>query len=114
MSSWNCASCGEVIDFGFETCWNCGAQQDGSSPSVAVVVDDLPAVDDAIQPRTLDCLRCQSPMLAVGRKKLHDGPPVQGLLLGNLGELFTNREIFDVYSCTGCGKVELFLTQPAG
>ena len=29
--------------------------------------------------------------------------------LGDLGELFVNRESFDVYCCGRCGRVELFI-----
>jgi hypothetical protein len=32
-----------------------------------------------------------------------------GFVLGDLGELFTNREHFDVYVCERCGRVELFV-----
>ena len=30
-------------------------------------------------------------------------------MLGELGELFTNREGFDVYACPRCGRVEFFI-----
>jgi hypothetical protein len=32
-------------------------------------------------------------------------------LLGNVGELFVNRESFDSYACSRCGKVEFFLAR---
>jgi hypothetical protein len=52
-------------------------------------------------------------MLAAGRKKFHEGTRAWPFLFGELGELFVNREAFDVYACQGCGKVEFFLSTPA-
>ena len=57
----------------------------------------------------LSCLRCKTKMRYGGLKKFHEGSPSWGFWLGNLGELFTNREEFDVYVCPRCGKVELFV-----
>lgn len=45
----------------------------------------------------------------MGTKKFHEGTRGWGFFLGDLGELFTNREHFDVYVCPRCGKVELFI-----
>ncbi len=30
---WICKNCGESVDEGFGTCWNCGTSQDGVAPS---------------------------------------------------------------------------------
>jgi hypothetical protein len=55
------------------------------------------------------CARCQTGLDYVGTKKFHEGTRAFGFVLGDLGELFTNREHFDVYVCPRCGKVELFV-----
>jgi hypothetical protein len=55
------------------------------------------------------CARCETPLQFVGTKKFHEGTRQWGFWLGDLGELFTSREHFDVYVCPRCGKVELFV-----
>lgn len=60
-------------------------------------------------PEPLLCPRCNKEMLFAGTKKFHEGSFEWGFWLGNLGELFTNRERFDVYVCPECGRVEFFL-----
>lgn len=55
------------------------------------------------------CTRCETPLTYVGTKKLHEGTRAWGALLGDIGELFTNRERFDVYMCPRCGRVEWFV-----
>ena len=46
--------------------------------------------------KTLQCLRCEDTMVYQGN-------------FGNLLELFTNRESFDLYVCPSCGKVEFYM-----
>jgi hypothetical protein len=53
------------------------------------------------------CPRCDSTLAYVGTKKFHEG--TRWGALGELGELFTNRERFDVYVCQRCGRVEFFV-----
>ena len=48
-------------------------------------------------------------MAFMGRMSFHEGSRTMPFLLGNVGELFVNRESFDSYICSGCGKVEFFL-----
>ena len=43
----------------------------------------------------------------MGTKKFHEGK--RWGALGEIGELFTNRENFDVYMCPRCGRVEFFV-----
>ena len=57
----------------------------------------------------ITCPRCEQPLQYAGTKKFHEGTRTWGFFLGDLGELFTNREHFDVYVCTRCGRVELFV-----
>jgi hypothetical protein len=61
------------------------------------------------QAPTLTCPRCPSatPLDFLGTKKFHEG--TNWGALGELGELFTSRQAFDVYACPTCGRVELFL-----
>ena len=57
----------------------------------------------------VSCPRCEMELQYVGTKKFHEGSRVWGFWLGDLGELFVNREHFDVYVCPRCGRVELFI-----
>ena len=57
----------------------------------------------------MHCPRCESPLQYVGTKKFHEGSRGWGFWLGDLGELFINRQHFDVYVCPRCGRVELFV-----
>jgi hypothetical protein len=59
------------------------------------------------QPDPMDCSRCDTRLEFVGTKKFHEG--TRWGVLGELAELFTNREHFDVYVCPRCGRVELFI-----
>jgi Zn finger protein HypA/HybF involved in hydrogenase expression len=43
----------------------------------------------------------------IGTKSFHEG--TRWGFLGDLGELFVNRERFDVYRCPRCGSVEFFV-----
>jgi hypothetical protein len=53
------------------------------------------------------CARCDTDLKYVGTKSFHEG--TRWGLLGDLGELFVNKESFDVYVCQRCGRVELFV-----
>jgi uncharacterized protein YbaR (Trm112 family) len=55
------------------------------------------------------CPRCRTQLEYVGTKRFHEGSRGWGAFLGDMGELFTNREHFDVYVCPRCGRVELFV-----
>jgi uncharacterized C2H2 Zn-finger protein len=59
------------------------------------------------EPHPMNCPRCDMRLEFVGTKKFHEG--TRWGVLGELGELFTNREQFDVYVCPRCGRVELFV-----
>jgi hypothetical protein len=43
----------------------------------------------------------------MGTRHFHEGARLG--VLGNLAELFVNREGFDVYSCAECGHVDFFV-----
>ena len=42
-----------------------------------------------------------------GTKRFHEGSRMG--VLGDLAEFFVGRENYDVYVCTKCGKVELYV-----
>jgi hypothetical protein len=58
-------------------------------------------------PDPMKCPRCETELGYVGTKTFHEG--TKWGFLGDLGELFVNREKFDVYVCQRCGRVELFV-----
>ncbi|HVG39970.1 MAG TPA: hypothetical protein VM888_00065 [Chitinophagaceae bacterium] len=53
------------------------------------------------------CPRCNTDLKYVGTKAFHEG--TRWGVLGELGELFVNKQRFDVYVCERCGRVELFI-----
>lgn len=55
----------------------------------------------------MTCPRCDQMLSYVGTKAFHEGTRYG--FLGDLGELFVNKECFDVYVCNRCGRVELFV-----
>jgi hypothetical protein len=57
--------------------------------------------------REIRCTRCALDLTFAGTKRFHEGP--RWGILGELGELFVNKERFDVYYCGRCGKVEFFV-----
>lgn len=58
-------------------------------------------------PKPVDCPRCHTTKQYVGTRRFHEG--TRWGLLGDLGELFVNKETFDVYACPRCGSVEFFV-----
>ncbi|HUQ69771.1 MAG TPA: hypothetical protein VM165_09630 [Planctomycetaceae bacterium] len=58
-------------------------------------------------PNPMTCPRCETDLEHVGTKEFHEGQ--RWGMLGDIGELFVNREKFDVYVCNRCGRVELFV-----
>jgi hypothetical protein len=46
-------------------------------------------------------------MTHMGTRDFHEGK--RWGMLGDLGELFVNKQRFDVYSCPRCGLVEFFI-----
>ena len=86
---WTCSKCGERHDDQFETCWKCAGE---AAPPT---------------PNPLRCPRCPASLDFVGTKRFHEGS--NWGVLGELGELFVNRESFDIYVCPRCGRVEFFV-----
>lgn len=94
----NCPNCNAEVENNFELCWNCNYSFNEQR------IVDIKDMDDG--GRSLDCLRCQVELLFSGRYKFHEGTKMG--ILGNLFELFVNREAFDLYICPKCGKVEFY------
>jgi Zn finger protein HypA/HybF involved in hydrogenase expression len=93
-----CPNCKEEIEEGFEICWKCNY----SLTEKKIV--EFSDVDDG--GRQLDCLRCRVPLRYSGNFKFHEGTRLG--ILGDVFEIFMNRESFDLYICPKCGKVEFF------
>jgi len=55
----------------------------------------------------ISCTRCGVPLEFAGTRDFHEG--TRWGALGDLGELFVNKQRFDVYVCPRCGSVELFI-----
>lgn len=58
-------------------------------------------------PNPIRCPRCITDLDFVGTKRFHEG--TKWGLIGELGEIFVNRESFDIYVCPRCGRVEFFV-----
>lgn len=105
---WECVKCREKLEGSFDACWNCGTTKDGvvdphfQKPDVPPLG---PGSDAAKDPIT--CPRCSRALEYVGAKSFHEGKSWG--VFGELGELFVNKERFDVYCCPRCGRVEFFV-----
>mgnify|MGYP000872837712 FL=1 len=94
-----CPNCqAEVID-NFQLCWNCNYSF--TEKRVVKIANQNQLK------RQINCLRCTDvPMRFTGNYKFHEGTRFGAM--GNLLELFVNKETFDLYVCPKCGKVEFF------
>lgn len=98
---WQCPECKERLESKFSECWKCGYVR-GSGGD-----EEMKEGWEASDP--MHCPTCQLQLDYLGTKKFHEGTRAAPFLLGELGELFVNREHFDVYVCSRCGRVEFFL-----
>lgn len=94
-----CPHCqAEVVD-SFQLCWNCNYSFIDKRVVEIAEPDQLK--------RQLNCLRCADvPMHFAGNYRFHEGTRFGAI--GNIFELFVNKETFDLYVCPKCGKVEFF------
>jgi len=131
-----CPKCNAEVDDHFDLCWNCQysfvddqiiGEHDFQllCPKCNLEVDrhssfcphchcrlgeaQKAAREKVTGPRNIDCLRCSVRMQYQGNFRFHEGTRIGAL--GDLFELFTNREVFDLYCCPNCGKVEFFLPE---
>ena len=95
-----CPHCHSEVEDNFDLCWNCNY----SFTDLQVVeINEVPHEN-----REINCLRCHVKMHYSGEYKFHEGTRTG--MFGNLFELLTNREKFELYICPRCGKVEFFTT----
>ena len=98
MTMKTCPHCNAEVEDNFDLCWNCNYS---FTEKKIIEINDL-----ALGSREINCLRCDVKMLYSGEYKFHEGTRTG--VFGNLFELFTNRERFELYICPKCGKVEFF------
>ena len=70
----------------------------------------VPPSDEGLLPadeNPMVCPTCHLGLAYVGTPDFHEG--TRWGVLGDLGELFVNKEHFDVYVCERCGRVSLFV-----
>jgi len=132
-----CPNCHSEVEDNFELCWSCqysftdaevladkefklicpacNAEIDASLNFCLFCKQDLNSIielDKNLNPgpvKEIECLRCRIPMSYNGNVRFHEGTRMGAF--GDLFELFTNRESFDLYFCPKCGKVEFFLPE---
>jgi Zn finger protein HypA/HybF involved in hydrogenase expression len=95
-----CPHCQSDSDDHFEVCWNCNYS---FTEGKIIETDD---VSGEQKPKAIDCLRCKVPLVYSGNYKFHEGTRMG--LLGNIFEVFVNRESFDIYLCPECRKLEFY------
>lgn len=94
----NCPKCDSEVEDNFQLCWNC---------NYSFTEDEVIEFEEfKTGGRDINCLRCDIKTIFSGNFKFHEGPKTG--ILGNVFELFVNRESFDLYICPKCGKVEFF------
>ena len=101
-----CPKCKSDVENNFDTCWNCNYSFDGEI-DLNKMNSQYNASQNENGTKNIECLRCKVQLKYQGNFKFHEGTRVGAF--GNLFELFTNRESFDLYCCPKCGKVEFFL-----
>lgn len=101
----DCPNCHEEVEENFELCWNCNYS---FADNEVVMFED--AELNLSNERNIKCLRCPNEkMKFAGTYNFHEGTNFG--VLGNLLELFNNKESFELYICPNCGKVEFFTPQ---
>lgn len=110
---WTCPKCAEQIEDTFEECWKCGTFEDGTQDAAFAKAEDVDfakraaIASDPVEKHPIHCPRCEQALEYMGTKKFHEG--TRWGALGDIGELFVNKETFDVYCCPRCGRVEFFV-----
>jgi|ERR1041385_416840 Zn finger protein HypA/HybF involved in hydrogenase expression len=91
---WKCPRCSEEIEDQFDSCWKCA----GPAQSAELI-------QEAGERPVMQCLRCKETLDYYGTKRFYEG----GHFAAFMGDMFVNRECFDVYACPKCGHVEFFV-----
>ncbi len=89
---WKC-ECGEKIEDQFDACWKCAGKAAGAPRTTE-------------EPVVTGCPHCKIDLDYLGKKRFYEGGHLTPILAG---ELFVERENFDLYVCSRCGHVEFFL-----
>lgn len=134
LSMKNCPECNSEIDDNFDLCWNCqysfvdnkvldysdfilicpkcNKEVKSYLHSCPYCHYDLKEAnhESEVKPHEIkhvDCLKCKIALDFHGNFKFNEGTSAGSI--GNLLEVFINRESLDIYSCPKCGKIEFFL-----
>ena len=102
----NCPNCNAEIESGFEICWKC--QYNFVSKKIEMPV----GLAQNQYYTSLNCLRCDLPMVFAGTRKIQER--IHWTTIGNVLELLTNTDSFDLFVCPQCNKVEFFVFAPPG
>ncbi len=129
-----CPNCNSQVDDNFELCWNCqysfgndkiidNSDFNTICPNCGIAIepnsDNCPGcgydlnrikISDSLVTegsRIVKCPHCNVRLNFLGNYKFQEGSKMG--VLGDLFELFTKRESFDLYCCPDCGKVEFYL-----
>ena len=130
----SCPKCNTEIEDNFELCWNCQYSfvedkvLDKSdyisicpkcNMEVKSYLHSCPFChydlresisNDEIEPnenKHVDCIRCKIALDYHGNFTFNEN--TRSGSLGNLLEVFINKESIDIYSCPECGKIEFYL-----
>ena len=95
-----CPHCNIEVDAAYTICPNCQHKLGPNSISTATA--------GYLGNLEIECLRCRVPMFYKGNGKFREGARTG--VFGNLFDLMTNRESFEVYFCPQCGKIEFFIS----
>jgi hypothetical protein len=100
----NCPNCQAEVETNFDVCWKC--LYNFSEQKVITT----PELGQSSFYSTINCLRCSIPMVFGGTRKIQDRQ--HWSTIGNLVELLSNKDSFDLFVCPQCGKVEFFIELP--
>jgi len=100
----NCPNCQAEVEPDFDICWKC--QYSFTEKKVI----ESPELGRNHFYSLINCLRCSIPMIFAGSRKIQERQ--HWTTLGNLFELLSNRDSFDLFVCPQCGKVEFFISSP--
>lgn len=91
----NCPNCNSEMEESFELCWNCNFSL---TENRIVEIKDFSLKECN---REVDFLRSKIPLIFPGQFDFQEGARLG--VLGNILEIFVNKEKFDLYVCPKCG-----------
>ena len=102
-----CPNCNADIEDNFEVCWNCCYSLTENRVIDFENESDTNNNELVTNEKKIACLRCNTNLFSSGVYRFHEGTRYG--MLGNLFELFVNKESFEIYICPNCGKVEFYV-----